>query len=157
LYYIIQYVIRLIGVNVNRSKIISKTMSKLGMKSIDFITETDKPEKIKPKERKKINDSFRKEGLDGNGRFKKIDHGISKINEILADNGFELDEVTSSDRFREDKGKTEFKIARKKHKDPHSPIEIKNSIISFSWHLMSEKAITDIVKDKTFEILAYVS
>jgi len=132
-------------------------MSKLGMKSIDFITETDKPEKIKPKERKKINDEMRKEGLDGNGRFKKIDHGISKINEILADHGLELDEITSSDRFREDKGREEFKIARKKHKDPHSPIEIKNSIIVFTWHLMSEKPVTDTVKDKIYEILAYIS
>ena len=141
----------------NRSKIISKTMQKLGMQSIDFITQTDKPEKMKPKERKKINDSLRKAGLDGNGRFDKIDHGISAINEVLGDNGFELDEVTSSDRFREDKGKEEFKLARKKHKDPHSPTEIKNSIISFSWHMMSEKSITDTVKEKKFEILAYVS
>jgi len=127
------------------------------MKSIDFITTDHKPEKMKPKERKKINDEFRKAGLDGNGRFKKIDHGISKINEILADNDFELDEITSSDRFREDKGREQFKIARKKHKDPHSPVEIKNSIIAFSWHLMSEKSVTDVVKDKMFEILAYVS
>lgn len=141
----------------DRSKIISKTMVKLGMKSIDFITETDKPEKMKTKERKKINDAFRKAGLDGNGRFKKIDHGISKINEILADFDFELDEVTSSDRFRGDKGRQEFKIARKKHKDPHSPTPIRNSIIAFSWHLMSEKKVTDVVKDKVFEILAYVS
>lgn len=139
----------------DRLKVISKTMEKL--KSVDFITETDKPEKIKPKERKKINDAFNKAGLDGNGRFKKIDHGISKINEILADNGFELDEVTSSDRFREDKGRQEFHIARKNPKDAYSPIEIKNSIISFSWHLMHEKKITDTVKEKTFEILAYVS
>jgi len=141
----------------DRSKIISKTMSKLGMKSIDFITETDKPEKIKTKEKKKINEAFRKAGLDGNGRFKKIDHGISKINEILADHDFELDEVTSSDRFMEDKGRQEFKIARKKHKDPHSPTPIKNSLVAFSWHLMSEKKVTDVVKDKTFEILAYLS
>jgi len=141
----------------DRSKIISKTMLKLGMKSIDFITETDKPEKMKPKERKKINDDFRKEGLDGNGRFKKIDHGISKVNEILADYDFELDEVTSSDRFKEDKGRETFKLARKKHKDPHSPTPVKNSTVSFSWHLMSEKNITDTVKDKIFEILAYVS
>ena len=141
----------------DKSKIISKTLIKLGMDSIDFITKTDKPEKMKPKERKKINEEFRKEGLDGNGRFKKIDHGISKINEILADNEFELDEITSSDRFKEDKGKEEFKIARKKHKDPHSPTEIKNSIISFSWHKMSEKNVTDTVKEKTYEILAYVS
>jgi len=141
----------------DRSKIISKAMFKLGMKSIDFMTEVDKPEKIKPKEKKKINEAFRKAGLDGNGRFKKIDHGISKINEILADSDFELDEITSSDRFREDKGRQEFKIARKKHKDPHSPTPIKNSIVAFSWHLMSEKKVTDVVKDKTFEILAYVS
>ena len=141
----------------DRSKIISRTMNKLGMKSIDFITEDHKPEKMKPKERKKLNDEFRKEGLDGNGRFKKIDHGISKINEILADSGFELDEVTSSDRFREDNGREEFKLARKKHKDPHSPVEVKNSKVVFTWHLMSEKAVTDTVKDKMFEILAYIS
>jgi len=141
-----------------REVVIAKTMKKLGMQSIDFITkETDKPEKIKPKERKKINEDFRKSGLDGNGRFKKIDHGISKINEILADHGFELDEITSSDKFREDKGRIELKIARKKHKDPFSPTPIKNSIVVFSWHLMSEKEITDTVKEKTFEILAYVS
>lgn len=141
----------------NRSEIIKKTMVKLGMKSIDFITETDKPEKMKPKERKKMNEDFRKAGLDGNGRFKKIDHGISKVNEILADYGFELDEVTSSDRFRQDKGREDFKIARKKHKDPHSPTPIKNSLVSFSWHLLHEKEVTDTVKDKTYEILAYVS
>ena len=67
------------------------------------------------------------------------------------------DEVTGSDRFREDKGRENFKIARKHPKDPHSPIEIKNSTIAFSWHLMSEKNVTDMVKDKQFEILAYVS
>jgi len=122
-----------------RSKIIAKTMTKLGLKSIDFITEDHKPDKIKPKERKKINEEFKKAGLDGNGRFKKIDQGISKINEILADNGLELDEVTSSDKFREDKGRIELHIARKKHKDPYSPVEIKNSLIAFSWHLLHEK------------------
>ena len=139
----------------DRSRIIKKAMEKL--KSIDFITEIDKPEKIKPKERKKINEEFRKAGLDGNGRFEKIDHGISKINEILADYDLELDEITNSDRFKEDKGRQEFKLARKKHKDPFSPIPIKNSIVAFSWHLMSEKKITDTVKEKQYEILAYVS
>ena len=142
----------------NRSKIISKTMHKLSMlQSVDFITKVDKPEKMKPKERKKINEEFRKEGLDGNGRFKKIDHGISEVNAVLADNGFELDEITSADRFKSDKGREEFKIARKKHKDPHSPTPIKNSIVVFTWHLMSEKNVTDTVKDKLFEVLAYIS
>jgi len=142
----------------NRLKIIAKTLTKLGMEqSIDFITKTDKPEKVKPKERKKINDAFRKDGLDGNGRFKKIDHGISKINEILADNDFELDEVTGSDRFKGDKGRLELRIARKHPKDPHSPIAVTNSIIAFSWQLLHEKKITDVVKEKTFEILAYLS
>lgn len=141
----------------DRLKIISKTMSKLGMKSIDFITETDKPEKIKPKERKETNADFNKAGLDGNGRFKKIDHGISKITEILDKHGFELDEVMNSDRFREDSGRDQFHISRKNPKDAQSPIEIKNSIVVFTWHLMHEKAVTDTVKEKTYEILAYVS
>jgi hypothetical protein len=141
----------------DRSKIISKTMSKLSLKSIDFINEVDKPDKMKPKEKKKMNEEFRKQGLDGNGRFKKIDQGINKINEILSDNGFELDEVTGSDRFQGDKGRQEFHIARKNKKDPHSPVEIKNSLIVFTWHLLHEKNVTDTVKDKTFEILAYVS
>ena len=141
----------------NRSEIISRAMSKLSMQSIDFITETDKPERVKAKERTKLNAALRKAGLDGNIRFKKIDHGISVVNEALADLGFELAEVTSSDRFREDIGREEFKIARKKHKDPYSPTEIVNSIVSFSWHLLSSKNITDTVKEKKFEILAYVS
>lgn len=142
-------------VKFDRFKIISKTMDKL--KSIDFITETDKPEKIKPKEKKKMNDEFRKEGLDGNGRFKKIDQGISKITEILSNHGFELDDVMNSDRFRENSGRDQFHIARTNSKDKMSPISITNSIVVFTWHLLGEKEVTDTVKDKTFEILAYVS
>jgi len=141
----------------NRSNIIKRTMQKLSSNAEDFITTERKPEMMKHEERKKINKEFIKAGLDGNGRFKKIDHGISKINEILAEHDFELDEVTSSDRFKEDSGRQEFKLARKKHKDPYSPIPIKNSVIAFSWHLMHEKKITDTVKEKTYEILAYVS
>ena len=141
----------------NRQNIIEKTLIKLGMKSIDFITEVDHPEKIKPKERKKINDMMRKAGLDGNDYVNKVDKGIQRINEVLAKNGFELDEVTSSDRFKEDSGREQFKFARKNPKDPYSPIPIKNSIIVFTWHLMNERKITDSVSEKSFEILSYVS
>jgi hypothetical protein len=135
-------------------KIVRNIISKNN--SIDFITKG--LDKISNKERKEINNSFAKEGLDGNGRFEKVDHALSKIGEILSDNGLEWDEVISSDRFRGNKGRQTLNIARKTG-DPFSPISIKNSLVSFSWHLLSEKPHkdSDLVKDKIYEILAYLS
>jgi len=138
----------------NRETIIAKTLVKLSSRIQDSIDIN--PKKIKIFERKKLNDIFRKEGLDGNGRFKKIDEGIQKISSILNENGFELDEIMSSDRFKGDDGRQILHFARKTN-DPYAPIKIQNSLITFSWHLMHSKNITDTVKENTYEILAYVS
>jgi hypothetical protein len=126
------------------------------MESEGIKTSAEKPERINPKEKRKIGDALSKAGLDGNGRFKKLDQAINIINETLHDHGFELDTVTSADKFRGDSGNTKLEIARKTD-DPQSPISITNSVLAFSWHLMGEKNITDTVKEKKFEVLVYFS
>lgn len=135
----------------NKRDIINKVIVKLSKYEIK------KPENLTKEERKDINEDFRKAGLDGNGRFKKIDHGLQKIGEILDKYNIEWDEILSSDKFRGDSGKKTLEVARKNKEDKFSPTSIKNSLVSFSWHVLHEKNITDMVKDKTYEILAYMS
>ena len=79
-----------------------------------------------------------------------------KINEILNANGFELDTVPTSDMFKGEQGQAKLHIARKSE-DPQSPIVIKNSLIAFSWYVRSTRNVTDVVKEKDYEILAYLS
>jgi len=67
-----------------------------------------------------------------------------------------LDTVTSADKFRGDEGNVKLEIARKT-KDPYSPISVENSMIVFSWYVLKTKNVTDTVKEKVYEILAYLS
>ncbi|MDB4330345.1 hypothetical protein N9948_01345 [bacterium] len=137
-------------------KLVKKVLAERKNNVVDFITKGS--DKLSKEERKDINKAFEKEGLDGNGRFSKVDHALSKIGSILDKEGIEWDEILSGDRFKGDKGRQTLNIARKTA-DSFSPEKIKNSMVVFTWHLMSEKPHkdSDIVKDKKFEVLAYMS
>lgn len=111
----------------------------------DFIDKA--ADKLQVKERKELNEKIRKAGMDGNGRFDKIDHAISKLHEILDDNKIEIDDVMSSHRFMSDTGTNTFHLARKTA-DSFSPLAIKNSRLSFSWHKLDEYK---------YEIVAYLT
>jgi hypothetical protein len=135
-------------------KIVKDIIYRKYSSAVDFITkDRDKIDKL---EQKKINKEINNAGMDGNGRFEKIDHALSKLSEILSNNNLEFDEVMSSDRFRNDSGRLTFELARKT-KDPHQPINIKNRKMVFTWHVLSKEKVTDTYEKKKYEILSYVT
>jgi hypothetical protein len=133
-------------------KIIAKKKNTESPNSVDFINSVS--DKIDKKEKKNINDAINKNGMDGNGRFTKIDHALSKLHEILRDEELEIDDILNADIFRPDSGSKSFNLARKT-KDSFSPLSIKNSKLSFSWHLTGSPS-EDKSKRK-YEIVSYLS
>jgi hypothetical protein len=112
------------------------------------------PNKLTPKEKRQIGEAFAKVGLDGNGRFPKIETGLSAVTNVLASLGFNLDMV-SSDQIRGDKGSQmlTFRRANDAGADPFTEkVMIDNSRIAFSWENLSNAGV-----EKRFEILAYAS
>lgn len=136
-------------------KIIKKRIARFknkGSNAVDFMF-SDK-DTIDPRERRDLNKKLNKKGLDGNGRFIKVDHGLQAIHEILSDFSLEIDEVLSSDLFRHDSGSRTFNLARKS-RDPQDPKPIKNSMISFSWELLGNES--EDRSKRRYEILAYIT
>lgn len=133
-------------------KIIAKKKNPEESNALDFIKKDD--DKLLKPERKSITEAMVRAGMDGKGRFDKIDHAISKLSEILYDNGFEFDDIMSSHKFMAESNSTTIPIARITG-DPHAPVPVKNSKISLSWHLMGSSS-EDKSKRK-YEIVAYMS
>jgi hypothetical protein len=136
-------------------KIVKKILASKGIissNSKDFITKD--ADKISKDEKKQITKDLLKSGFDGNGRFSTVGQAISKLHDILEKSGFEFGEVIDGFTTNQPKGRLEIDISRKT-KDPFSPIDIKNSIVSFSWHLMGNES-EDKYKRK-YEVLAYLS
>lgn len=114
-------------------------------------------DKVTPKIKAEFSRRAKKVGLDGNGRFPSIGRGINAIHNILQDEydlgggvkvSMELADVPSGDIFRGDEGSRTLRIAFKTD-DPFSPVAIKNSLVSISWHYIKER--------DNYEVLAYLS
>lgn len=136
--------------NIVRKILASKGI--ISSNSVDFITKD--ADKISKEEKKDITKNLLKAGFDGNGRFDTVGKAISKLHDILQENGFEFDQIIDGFTTNQTKGRIQIDIARKT-KDPFSPISIKNSLVSFSWHLMGNES-EDKSKRK-YEVLAYLS
>jgi hypothetical protein len=113
-----------------------------------------KPEKLSNGERNQISKAFAKLGLDGNGRFPKIETGLAAVTDALSSLGFQLDMV-SKDMIMGDKGSR--MLTYRRVNDPGQDIytekpEIQNSRIAFNWENLSQQ---DQIPQ--FEILAYAS
>lgn len=114
-------------------------------------------DKVSPKIKAEFARRAKKVGLDGNGRFPSIGRGINAIHGVLQEDydlgggikvSMELADVPSGDIFRGDEGSRTLRIAFRTD-DPFSPVEIKNSLISISWHYIKER--------DNYEVLAYLS
>ena len=120
-----------------------------GLKVPAFKSGSRSSTKLSQKLREKINAQMRKKGLDGNGRFRKPDHGYMKAVEIMQDHGVELDEVVSSFQFTaRPSGTVKARIAFTNKADLFSPVSIANSMLYLQY--------TELRKD-SFEVVAYLS
>ncbi len=104
--------------------------------------------RMDPKFKRAVIPLFKRAGLDGNGRFRKPQHGYSKALDILAKFEIELDDVVSSHLFNGDSGTIRADLAYSNSEDPFSPESISNSVLVISF--------TKMAKD-SYEVLAYLS
>lgn len=121
----------------------------------ESLNQTDK---LTARERIKLSREFAKAGLDGNGRFKTVGEGISKIAHVLNKCGFDLDVVSNdievasahhNSDYAEGQRQLTFRRSIAEGADPFSEKEeISNSRIAMSWHSKRQHG---------FEILAYAS
>jgi hypothetical protein len=104
-----------------------------------------------------ISNAFGKAGLDGNGRFKTVGAGISKISEVLDKLGYSLDMVSNDlevsqahhrPEFAEGQRQLRFRKKNETEDAYHEHPEIENSVIAMSWYSKGKHG---------FEILAYPS
>jgi len=123
------------------------------------LREVSKPERISSGERNKIGMAFKKLGLDGNGRFEKIEAGLAAVTNALSSLGFQLDMV-SKDMIMGDKGSRNFIYRRSNApgQDPYTEKpEISNSRIVFTWERLDGPSSQYPDAPHKFEILAYAS
>ncbi len=80
----------------------------------------------------KINADFRKNGFDGNLRFRTIGSALAAAERTLNDSGFEFDEVSTKGMYLRDEGTRSIDIA-KTGEDAFSPVSVKNSALFFQW------------------------
>ena len=105
-------------------------------------------QRLDNKLRRPIAAAFKMEGLDGNGRFRKAQHGYMRAIEVLHDYGIEMDQIVSSHHFNQDSGNFTIRLAYSNPEDPFSPTSITNSMLALSFHKM---------ETGKFEVLAYLS
>ncbi len=95
-----------------------------------------------------VSDALAKAGLDGNGRFKSVGAGLNALAKVLDPFGLQQADVNSADLFKAKSGSRLLNLEWVNPKDPHSPVEVKEGGISFSWH--------EVDKDK-YEITTYAT
>lgn len=103
--------------------------------------------RLDPKIRQQINRKFNANGLDGNGRFIKAEHGYAKAVDLMADFGLEIADIVDSWKFRQDSGTINIPVAFKTE-DPFSPMPISNSMLVVAFHRLAVDS---------YEVLAYMS
>ena len=104
--------------------------------------------KLDTRTRSQANTALERNGLDGNGRFRKVGEGLSKAFDVLATFGIEQDETLNAHLFSSSKGQRSLQLAFTNREDSFSPTSISNSMLSFSWQELSPDR---------FEVLAYLS
>lgn len=118
---------------------------------------TDSLARLNTRDRIKISQAFGKAGLDGNGRFKTVGEGISKISQVLDKCGYSLDMISNDievaqahhrEEFNEGQRQLTFRKKNETEDAYHEHPEIENSVIAMSWHSKGKHG---------FEILAYPS
>ena len=97
-------------------------------------------------------DAFKASGLDGNGRFRSVGHGLNVAFSVLAQFGIEPDQVLSADLFRETSGSRPLRLAWTNPDDSFSPSPVEDMALAFSWHTERQWGA-----DKPVEIVAYLS
>lgn len=97
--------------------------------------------------RKKVNVSFGKVGLDGNGRFGRIGEGLGKIAEVLNRHGLQQGDVFNAHMFSGPSGHRTFDIEFTTD-DPFAPDPITNSMLVVQWYQHGPGSV---------EVLAYLS
>jgi hypothetical protein len=102
--------------------------------------------KLDNAKRRKINEGLRRAGLDGNGRFGSVSHGINAALDVLYKFGLEEDEPVTAP-LNKDQGRKNIRLAFKT-KDPFSPESITNTVLTLSWMTLSEGKV---------EVVAYLS
>lgn len=103
--------------------------------------------KLDPTMRRTINKALRRKGFDGNSRFRTVSHALGQIAGVFNDQGIEVDEPLTADRFRAATGSTSFHVAFSNVAEPMAPRRIQNSMIALQW--------TEL--HSGFEIIAYMS
>ncbi len=98
--------------------------------------------------RSKANKTLRKAGLDGNGRFRNLSHGLGTVAEALTKNGIQQGEAFDANVFRDKSGQRNFSIEFVNEEDPFSPEPISNSMLVIQWHTHD---------NGQFEIVSYLS
>lgn len=106
--------------------------------------------KLDKSTKNKIGDEFRKNGLDGNGRFEKPGLGLAKACDILRRFDIILDDIVDGFFLNNKAGTKNYHmgfIANTGNSfDP--PTRIENSLLVLSWHEQQEYR---------YEVLAYLS
>jgi hypothetical protein len=96
----------------------------------------------------KINAHLGRQGLDGNGRFRRAEGGYVLALDLLQEHGIELWGVVSSHRFNPDANGFGIDLAYTNPDDPFSPVQIRNTVLRYQYTKLSEDR---------FEALAYLS
>jgi hypothetical protein len=94
-----------------------------------------------------ISEKLEREGLDGNGRFQKAEHGLQKAFSVLSDFGIEPDDVVNSFAFSRPSGRITVDLAFT-GADVFRPEPITNSMLVLTFHELAPYQ---------FEVLAYLS
>jgi hypothetical protein len=95
-----------------------------------------------------VNRMFNRRGLDGNGRFKKGEHGLSKALEILSEVGIEPDGIANSHVFTRPSGRLTLDLAFTNTTDRFSPEPITNTMLVLTFHELAKYQ---------YEVVAYLS
>ena len=98
------------------------------------------PVKLDKKVRRKANDEMKAAGLDENGYFANHNMALSKAQEILQNNGMEIDGIIDSMAFTQPDGQKFYPVRYAPTTDAFTPgDQIANTQLAFSWHKINVK------------------
>jgi hypothetical protein len=91
-------------------------------------------DKIRTSLRAKVNNDLNRKGLDGQGTFQRKGQALTAISKVLEKHGIEFASVITADLLSGSEGRRLFDVAFSNKSNPHDPVLIENSVISFSWY-----------------------
>ena len=157
------------GINVDAVKVIVGNKTKIyppGKLTINQLLSrrpsqkdaAERPGYLQPQLKQKITRVFKLEGLDGNGRFTKAEHGYSKAVEVLSDYGIEIAETPNSHIFTNPEGRFTLDLAFKNPEDSFSPTPIRNSTLVVSFYQTAGgRELSRVLEQDKYEVTAYLS